>query len=76
MIKFCLSYKRVKVGRSIFSNPYDYFWDWDDFNSYLTCVVGVWTGLSIMTYAMMTSTMFIEILGFLALGIEACLGVP
>ena len=76
MINFCLNYKRAKPGRSIFSNPIDYFWDWDDFSSFLIFVFGLWTMLSIMTYAMMTNLMFVEVLGFLALGLEACLGIP
>ena len=76
MINFCLYYKRAKPGRTIFTNPYDNFWDWDDFNSFLIFVVGLWAGLSIMTYAMMTNLMFVEVLGFLALGLEACLGLP
>ena len=76
MLHVCLRYKLGKNGRSIFTSLVDNFWDWDDFPSYVIFIMGVWTSLSILAFALMPNELFFEILGFLALGIEACLGIP
>jgi hypothetical protein len=71
-----VTYKEIKAGRSIFTNFWDQFWKWDDFCSYTLAVA--WTGDAILlpTYVLIHEPLFIETLGTLALGTEACQGVP
>lgn len=53
-----------------------FFWKWTDFKSYLGFMV-LFAGVGgVITYLFLDIPVFIEIVGFLAVLIEAMLGVP
>lgn len=53
-----------------------FFWKWTDFKSYLGFMI-LFTGVGgVITYLFLDVPIFIEIVGFLAVLIEAILGVP
>jgi len=53
-----------------------FFWKWTDFKSYLSFMI-LFAGIGgILTYLFLDIPIFIEIVGFLAVLIEAILGVP
>lgn len=51
-----------------------YFWAWTDFQSYLDFMLVVWAIGAAVTYLMLPTVWFMEIMGFLAVFIEAMLG--
>lgn len=53
-----------------------YFWAWTDFQSYVDFLLIVSLVMSLLTFLLLDSVIYIEILGFLALFIEAMLAVP
>lgn len=63
-----------------YSTPFDtdfdwkYFWAWTDFQSYLDFMLAVWLIGAIITFFMLPYMWFNEIMGFLAVFIEAMLG--
>lgn len=61
---------------SIFNLDFDlkYFWAWTDFQSYLDFMLAVWLVGAIITFFMLPYMWFNEIMGFLAVFIEAMLG--
>ena len=54
----------------------NYFWHWSKFTDYVQCVL-TFTGVTgYITYLWLDSSLFVEMLGFLAVFTEAMLGVP
>ncbi|XP_063700553.1 solute carrier family 66 member 2 isoform X1 [Culicoides brevitarsis] len=53
-----------------------YFWAWTDFQSYLDFMLVVWAIGAAVTYLMLPFVWFMEIVGFMAVFIEAMLGAP
>ncbi|NXW60853.1 PQLC1 protein, partial [Eurystomus gularis] len=54
----------------------NYFWHWSKFTDYIQCVL-TFTGVTgYITYLWLDSSLFVEMLGFLAVFTEAMLGVP
>uniref|UniRef100_A0A336MM96 Solute carrier family 66 member 2 n=2 Tax=Culicoides sonorensis TaxID=179676 RepID=A0A336MM96_CULSO len=54
----------------------NYFWAWTDFQSYLDFMLVVWAIGAAITYLMLPFVWFMEIVGFMAVFIEAMLGAP
>lgn len=52
------------------------FWAWDDFNSYLTFILSLGLVMAVLTVIFTFSTWYFEIVGAIALTIEASLGMP
>lgn len=66
------NYSTVFVDGDFVTN----FWAWTDFSSYLI-VTAAFTAISlVVTYALLDVVLYIEIIGFLALFLEANLGSP
>lgn len=65
-------------GQDKFFTDFDwrYFWQWTDFQSYLDFLLALSISLSLLTFLCINSTVFIELLGFMAVFTEAMLGVP
>jgi len=53
-----------------------YFWNWEDFPSYLMFLVSLVVSISFLTLLLIDFNWYVETLGFLALSIEALLGIP
>ncbi|XP_063902395.1 solute carrier family 66 member 2 isoform X1 [Zophobas morio] len=53
-----------------------YFWNWNDFQSYIDCMLVFTIATSIMMYLFIDKIIFVEIMGFLAVFTEAMLGTP
>ncbi|KAE8598135.1 hypothetical protein XENTR_v10016736 [Xenopus tropicalis] len=53
-----------------------FFWHWSRFIDYVQCVLAFTGVTGYITYLFLDSTLFVEILGFLAVFTEALLGVP
>lgn len=52
------------------------FWNWDDFASYVVFIVGCACLVGLITVMFLGSSLYVELLGFVALATEATLGVP
>jgi len=53
-----------------------FFWKWTDFQSYLDFMLLFAVAGSAMTFLLLESILYVEIIGFLAVFIEAMLGMP
>ncbi|XP_024082380.1 PQ-loop repeat-containing protein 1 isoform X3 [Cimex lectularius] len=81
MIHLCV---RVKNRSQIIRGPdrvftdfdWKYFWAWTDFQSYVDFVLIVSLVMSLLTFLLLDSVIYVEILGFMALFLEAMLAVP
>jgi len=62
--------------RSLWDFDTAHFWDWTDFESYLQAVLIFSTGAASLMYMFGGSPFFVETVGFLAVFVEACLGLP
>ena len=54
----------------------NFFWEWTDFQSYVQCVFSFTLTGAIMMYMFCDWALFVESVGFLAVFVEAMLGVP
>ncbi|KAI9481089.1 MAG: hypothetical protein EXX96DRAFT_595060 [Benjaminiella poitrasii] len=52
------------------------FWDWDNFEDYVKCLLGFTTAIGILYVVLHQYDWFIETLGFVSLGIESTLPLP
>lgn len=52
------------------------FWEWDDIISYIKFLSLFTSALSILTYLLLDSYIFVESLGFIAVFTESMLGMP
>lgn len=52
-----------------------YFWAWTDFQSYLEFVLAFWLVGAVITYFLLSQEYIMEFMGFLAVFIEAMLGM-
>lgn len=81
MIKLCINVRNknqiAKPRGRVFSDlDTNFFWKWADFQSYLDFML-LFAGLGgVLTYLFMDVPIFIEVMGLLAVLIEAMLGVP
>lgn len=70
----------IQLHFSVYSALFDldfdwkYFWAWTDFQSYLDFMLAVWLIGAIITFFMLPYMWFNEIMGFMAVFIEAMLG--
>lgn len=53
-----------------------HFWHWSSFADYVQCVLAFTGAAGYITYLSIDSAVFVETLGFLAVLIEAMMGVP
>lgn len=53
-----------------------YFWKWTDFRSYVEFVAAFTLVASLLTYLLLDYVIYVEVLGFTSLLIEAMLGLP
>lgn len=53
-----------------------YFWNWSDFQSYVDCMLVFTIIASVLMYLLIDYIVFVEIVGFLAVFMEALLGTP
>lgn len=53
-----------------------YFWNWSDFQSYVDCMLVFTIIASVLMYLLIDYKVFVEIVGFLAVFMEALLGTP
>lgn len=53
-----------------------FFWQWTDFRSYVEFIAAFTLAASILTYVFVGHVLYVELLGFTSLLIEAMLGVP
>lgn len=53
-----------------------YFWKWTDFRSYVEFIALFTLAASMLTYTFLDSVIYVEVLGFTSLLIEAMLGLP
>lgn len=81
MVNLCVKVKRNNLihhaKEHVFSD-FDarYFWAWTDFQSYLDFMLVLWAVGAAVTYLMLPFDWFMEIVGFMAVFIEAMLGSP
>lgn len=54
----------------------DHFWRWDDFGSYLECSFLGCAFIAILTLLLSESYLYVEMIGFASVLVEACLGLP
>jgi len=54
----------------------DHFWDWSDFQSYVECIFVFTVIGALLMYTFGNVAVFVEAVGFMAVFVEACLGVP
>lgn len=81
MIHLCVKVKnRSQIIRGpdrVFTDfDWKYFWAWTDFQSYVDFILVVSLVMSLLTFLLLDFIIYVEILGFLALFIEAMLAVP
>ncbi|XP_020295698.1 PQ-loop repeat-containing protein 1 isoform X2 [Pseudomyrmex gracilis] len=81
MIKLCINIQnrtQIIKGKERVLTDFDarFFWKWTDFKSYLSFMVIFAVIGGLLTYLLVDIPIFIEIVGFLAVLVEAMLGVP
>lgn len=81
MIHLCVKVKnRSQIIRGpdrVFTDfDWKYFWAWTDFQSYIDFLLVVSLVMSLLTFLLLDFIIYVEILGFLALFMEAMLAVP
>ncbi|CAG7632657.1 unnamed protein product, partial [Allacma fusca] len=54
----------------------NHFWDWTDFRSYIECILVFTTAGAVAMFMFANSLLFVETVGFMAVFVEAMLGVP
>ena len=55
---------------------YNYFWRWSNFSDYCVFVFLFTFAVGLVTFLLINVTIYIELLGFASLLLEACLGLP
>ncbi|CAG0878841.1 unnamed protein product [Darwinula stevensoni] len=80
MVQLCVNVKHsaiiIREEHSLADFDPNYFWKWTDFRSYLQCTAYFAAFCSILMYIFQAASIFVEVVGFSALFIEALLGVP
>ena len=69
----------IHLSLSLFPHAefdYHYFWKWTQFTDYCYFVVLLSAVGGVVTFFFMGFSIFVELLGFVSLLLEACLGVP
>ncbi|TPP41879.1 PQ-loop repeat-containing protein 1 [Fasciola gigantica] len=66
----------LKADRTILNGPIQYFWRWTAFSSYLIFTTAFVVVSTMATSLFSANTVFVQLLGFAALFIEALLGLP
>lgn len=67
---------RCLFRRTFLENPIHHFWDWTRFIDYFQALSLFTAFIGYLTYILINSSAFIETLGFLAVFVEAMLGMP
>ncbi|XP_035381197.1 solute carrier family 66 member 2 isoform X1 [Electrophorus electricus] len=69
--------EEIRVPKKLFLDfDWNYFWLWSRFVDYLQCVLVFTLVAAYVTYLLLDSALFVEMLGFLAVFTEAMLGTP
>ncbi|XP_007253120.1 solute carrier family 66 member 2 isoform X2 [Astyanax mexicanus] len=80
MLNLCTSVRvatELSTKRRSFTDfDCSYFWVWSRFVDYLQCVFAFTLVAAYLTYLLLDSVLFVELLGFLAVFTEAMLGTP
>ena len=66
----------LPVKRTFLEHPVEYFWNWTRFIDYAQALLIFTTVVGYLTYFLINVSSFIETLGFLAVFVEAMLGMP
>ncbi|KAJ3633981.1 hypothetical protein MTP99_010893 [Tenebrio molitor] len=81
MIHLCVRVRNrnqlLQARQRIFTDfDIKFFWNWNDFQSYIDCMLVFTILTSILMYVFIDKFIFVEIMGFLAVFTEAMLGTP
>ncbi|XP_014480442.1 PREDICTED: PQ-loop repeat-containing protein 1 [Dinoponera quadriceps] len=81
MIKLCINIQNrtqiIKAKERVFTDlDLRFFWKWTNFQSYVAFMILFATVGSVLTYLFLDIPIFIEVVGLLAVLIEAMLGIP
>ncbi|XP_044266704.1 solute carrier family 66 member 2 isoform X2 [Tribolium madens] len=81
MIHLCVRVRNrnqlMQARQRIFTDfDIKYFWNWNDFQSYIDCMLVFTIATSILMYVFIDKIIFVELMGFLAVFTEAMLGTP
>ncbi|XP_068902640.1 solute carrier family 66 member 2 isoform X2 [Tenebrio molitor] len=81
MIHLCVRVRNrnqlLQARQRIFTDfDIKFFWNWNDFQSYIDCMLVFTILSSILMYVFIDKFIFVEIMGFLAVFTEAMLGTP
>lgn len=81
LIQLCVRIKQekqiIRAKDKLFTDfDHRFFWKWTDFRSYVEFVAAFTLAASVLTYALIDSVVYVEVLGFTALLTEALLGAP
>ncbi|RZC41014.1 PQ-loop repeat-containing protein 1 [Asbolus verrucosus] len=81
MIHLCVRVRNrnqlLQARQRIFTDfDIKYFWNWNDFQSYIDCMLVFTILTSILMYVFIDKIIFVEMMGFLAVFTEAMLGTP
>lgn len=81
MLQLCIKVKysgknQHLVKRTFLEHPVEYFWNWTRFIDYAQALLIFTTVVGYLTYFLINVSSFIETLGFLAVFVEAMLGMP
>ncbi|CAG8652107.1 7915_t:CDS:2, partial [Acaulospora morrowiae] len=67
---------RYRIPTSSINNRRRWFWNWHTFEPYMVCLASLVAMLSVTFYLFDNKTWYIELLGYLALGIESAVPMP
>jgi uncharacterized protein with PQ loop repeat len=81
MMDICIRVRSMEPGFAVSligtqPNTIRSVWDWDDHLSYVKFLVYFTAILSLMTYLLLDSYLYVESLGFVAVLLESLLGIP
>mmetsp|Transcript_26378 Transcript_26378/g.47355 ORF Transcript_26378/g.47355 Transcript_26378/m.47355 type:complete len:155 (+) Transcript_26378:275-739(+) len=74
MVRVCVNTLNEFEGKSIWD--INHFWNWDDFTNHVQFLAMFTLSFCFITAFFENYPLYFEILGFIALGIEATLGIP
>lgn len=78
MLEACIRTRPKRMGseRVIWDKRWPDFWQWDTFESYVVCIVGLVVVVGLMSLLWLSEAWFVSLMGALSLSTEATLGLP
>lgn len=76
LLEICVRYKRTTKKKTLFNSHIRNFWAWSDLLSYIEFLFIYSITVGTITYIMIDNILYVEILGYFALLIEAMLAMP